>query len=59
MADDIEQRISELETKLNHQDTIIKSMQTIIEKKFSLRNNSSITSSLDGGLSINKKKYNE
>jgi uncharacterized coiled-coil protein SlyX len=59
MADDIEQRISELENKLNHQDIIIKSIQTIIEKRFSLRNNSSITSSLDGGLSINNKKYNE
>jgi uncharacterized coiled-coil protein SlyX len=59
MADDIEQRISELENKLKHQDIIIKSIQTIIEKRFSLRNNSSITSSLDGGLSINNKKYNE
>lgn len=59
MIDDVEKRISELENKVKYQDTIIRNIQTIIEKKFSLRNNSSITSSLDGGLSINNKKYNE
>lgn len=49
-----EKRIRALETKIIEQNKILDRIQNIIEKKYTTKNNSSITASMDGEISLNK-----
>ena len=50
-----EKRIRALETKIIEQNKILDRIQNVIEEKYTTKNNSSITASLDGEISLNKR----